>query len=39
MLAAAHAFGTLPASKVTTLQAAEVKEEQETVNLAISGMT
>jgi hypothetical protein len=39
MLASTHAFGTLPTSQITTPQAAEVKEQQETVNLTISGMT
>ena len=39
MLATTHAFGTLPTSKTTTPLAAEVKEQQETVNLTISGMT
>jgi hypothetical protein len=39
MLATTHAFGTSPVSETSTPQAAEVKEQQETVNLAISGMT
>jgi hypothetical protein len=39
VLATAHAFGTLPVSQTSAPQTAEVKEQQETVNLAISGMT
>jgi hypothetical protein len=38
-LATTHAFGTLPVSQTSTPQTTEVKEEQETVNLTISGMT
>jgi hypothetical protein len=39
MLATTNAFGTLPVSQASTPQTAEVKEQQETVNLTISGMT
>jgi hypothetical protein len=39
MLATTHAFGTLRVSQTSTPQTAEVKEQQETVNLTISGMT
>jgi len=39
MLAATHAFGTLLVSQTSTPQTAEVKAQQETVNLTISGMT
>jgi hypothetical protein len=39
MLVTAQALGTLPASQTGTPQTAEVKEQQETVDLVISGMT
>lgn len=39
MVAATPAFGTLPGSQTSPAQPAEVKEQQETVNLTISGMT
>jgi len=39
ILATIPAFGTSPVSETTLLQTAQVKEQQETVNLAISGMT
>jgi hypothetical protein len=39
ILATTHAFGTLPVSQTSTPQTAEGKEQQETVNLTISGMT
>ena len=39
ILATTHAFGTSPVSEISTPQAAQVEEQQETVNLAISGMT
>ena len=39
MLATAQAWGTLPVSPTGTPQTTEVKEQQETVDLVISGMT
>jgi Cu+-exporting ATPase len=39
MLAAAHAVVILPVSLASTPQTTEVKEQQETVDLNISGMT
>jgi hypothetical protein len=39
IVAGTHAFGTLPVPSISTPQTAEVKEQQETVNLIVSGMT
>ena len=39
ILAGTHGFAALPVPQASTPQRAEVKEQQETVNLTISGMT
>ena len=39
VLVTAHALGTLSVSPTNVAQTAEVKEQQETINLTISGLT